>query len=81
MDSEMDAQEMTGAISDESVLPLIEGESMMEEESKDGSMYQIRENDDELNNSFENIRKTNAHKRQKSLDDCDGTEESTNNNK
>lgn len=30
---------MTGAISDKSTIPFVEGESMAEEESKDGSMY------------------------------------------
>lgn len=35
-------------------------------------MYQIRENDEELNNSFENVRKT--IKKPKSLDDFDGEE-------
>jgi hypothetical protein len=70
----MDAYEIIGAVGDTSVA-FIEGESIAEEESKDGSMYQIRENDDEMNNSFENMRKTYGIKRQKSLDDCDGEEE------
>lgn len=52
----------------------LEGESMVEEEdeSRQGSMHQIRENEDEVNNSFDQIRKTYGHKRQKSQDDRDG---------
>lgn len=40
-----------------------------------GDMYQIHENDEELNNSFENIRKSTFKGKPKSLDDFDGEEE------
>ena len=50
----------------------VEGESEIIETH--GDMYQIRENDDELNNSFENLRKT-FKKKPKSLDGFDEEEE------
>lgn len=66
---------MIGAIGDTSVA-FIEGESLIEEDrSRENSMYQIRENEEEVNNSFDDIRKTVGHKRQKSYDDCDGNEQ------
>jgi hypothetical protein len=67
MDSEIDAQELLNDINNGTVF--IEGESNMG--SNDGSMYQIRENEEE-NNSFENARKTYGGKRPKSLDDFEG---------
>jgi hypothetical protein len=38
-------------------------------------MFQVREDDEEMDNSFEQARRTYGHKKPKSLDDFDGEEE------
>jgi hypothetical protein len=73
MDSEIDEMELINERYNSTVY--IEGESENNNTQGGGDhMYQIRENDEELNNSFENLRKTFKNK-PKSLDDFDGEEE------
>lgn len=75
MDSEIDAQDLINEIGEGTGTVYIEGDSVMD--NTENSMYQIRENEDELNNSIENARKT-ITKKPKSVEEFDGEEEDMN---